>query len=151
MNPGFQNLPFAVSTVDGRNFIVRQPVVYVTKAGTIYRIPVGATTDGASTPRGTWNLYPPFGPYWNAAVLHDAAYQNTLEKAVAGLTIDNAADAADCQWSKANLEKPDCDALLLEACELTQVDWLQRKIIFDAVKDFGETAYENDRKRAAAK
>lgn len=150
MNPGFQNLPFAVSTVDGRNFIVRQPVVYVTKAGTIYRIPVGATTDGASTPRGTWNLYPPFGPYWNAAVLHDAAYQNTLEKGTPGATGEESGPDT-FSWAKANLEKPDCDALLLEACELTQVDWLQRKIIFDAVKDFGETAYENDRKRAAAK
>jgi len=38
-------------------------------------IPAGFVTDGASVPRGLWNLFPPFGRYNKAALLHDWLYQ----------------------------------------------------------------------------
>lgn len=34
-------------------------------------IPAGFTSDGASVPRWLWRLYPPFGKYLKAAVVHD--------------------------------------------------------------------------------
>ena len=34
-------------------------------------IPVGFASDGASVPRALWNIYPPFGEYLEAAVVHD--------------------------------------------------------------------------------
>jgi hypothetical protein len=35
------------------------------------RIPAGFTSDGASVPRLLWRLFPPFGKYLEAAVVHD--------------------------------------------------------------------------------
>ena len=35
------------------------------------RIPAGFTSDGASVPRFLWRLFPPFGKYLEAAVVHD--------------------------------------------------------------------------------
>ncbi len=34
-------------------------------------IPAGFTSDGASVPRFLWRLFPPFGKYLEAAVVHD--------------------------------------------------------------------------------
>ena len=38
------------------------------------RVPRGFVTDLASTPRRFWALYPPFGKYLSAAILHDYLY-----------------------------------------------------------------------------
>jgi len=47
-------------------------------------IPAGFVTDGASVPRGLWNLFPPFGRYNKAALLHDWLYQfGTMTRAQA--------------------------------------------------------------------
>ena len=35
------------------------------------RTPAGFTSDGASVPRILWRIYPPFGQYLEAAVVHD--------------------------------------------------------------------------------
>jgi len=43
------------------------------KRGTIV-VPKGYVTDGASVPRGLWNLFPPNGKYLEAAVVHDYIY-----------------------------------------------------------------------------
>jgi len=34
-------------------------------------VPAGFTSDGASVPRALWRIYPPFGKYLEAAVIHD--------------------------------------------------------------------------------
>ena len=47
-------------------------------------IPAGFITDGASVPRGLWNLFPPFGKYNKASLLHDYLYQfGTMTRAQA--------------------------------------------------------------------
>ena len=47
-------------------------------------IPAGFVTDGASAPRGLWNLFPPFGRYNKASLLHDYLYQlGTMTRAQA--------------------------------------------------------------------
>ena len=43
--------------------------------GQPYVIPAGFVTDGASVPRGLWNLFPPYGRYSKAALIHDFLYQ----------------------------------------------------------------------------
>jgi hypothetical protein len=35
------------------------------------QIPYGFESDGASVPKILWNLYPPFGEYLEAAIIHD--------------------------------------------------------------------------------
>jgi len=34
-------------------------------------VPVGFASDGASVPRILWSIYPPFGKYLEAAIVHD--------------------------------------------------------------------------------
>jgi len=37
-------------------------------------VPAGFHTDLASTPRILWNIFPPFGKYEKAAIIHDYLY-----------------------------------------------------------------------------
>ena len=39
--------------------------------GKIIVVPKGFVSDGASVPRALWSLYPPFGRYLEAAIVHD--------------------------------------------------------------------------------
>lgn len=130
MTPGFQSDDFTVSTSDGRNFVLLNSVIYIAKDGTKWIIPADTTSDGASTPRFTWDVLPPFGAYWRAAVLHDAAYRGTLVNADGG---------------EANLPKDKCDNLLLEAMELCGVDIIDRQAIYQAVRLAGGEAFSEDR------
>lgn len=135
MNPGFQNLPLEVSSSDGRNFVLLKDAVYVSKDGTRYVMPAGATSDGASTPREMWNVLPPFGVYWPAAVLHDCAYRNTL-------LIDEKTMEAPF---RASLVKDACDKLLLEAMESLGVNEIERSVIYSGVCLGGQPSFNKDR------
>lgn len=107
---------------DGHNFKLIEEFSFTCKDGTVIIVPVGAESDGASTPRIVWDIIPPFGLYWMAAFLHDYLYRYT------------------------KYTKEFCDGVLLEAMECLGVDEETREIIYDAVKDFGHEAFNNDRK-----
>ena len=108
--------------------------------GKLFRIPEESTTDGASTPVALWLEIPPFGTYWRAAALHDAAYRNTLQ-------IQNASATG---WQPANLSKQEADDLLNEAMILDNVPELKRVAIYEGVKLGGTTAFDQDRAAKAA-
>lgn len=63
---------------DGSQWIVWQDMNFSAKIeGEVVaniRVPRGFVTDLASTPRRFWALYPPFGKYLSAAILHDYLY-----------------------------------------------------------------------------
>ena len=122
---------------DGRNWKLLEPIDYLARDGRHLRIPRGAPTDGASTPAILWNKLPPFGDYWLPAVLHDAAYQNTLLQAV-----PNGETEAT---TKASLSKETCDLLLKEAMELCGVDSATVALIYEGVKLFGQSSFNEDR------
>lgn len=129
----FQNLPFQVATVDGRNFNLLANIYFTAKDGKRYCIPTGASSDGASTPPEIWTLMPPFGRYWPAAFLHDAAYRNTL------LMWNGSA------WVKAELPKAICDDLLKEAMESLGVGFAEREAIYEGVVLGGKSSFDSDR------
>ena len=132
----------SVCDQDGRDWRLLTPIAYRSRDGRIFIIPRGASTDGASTPAMIANLLPPFGAYWQSAVLHDSAYQNTL-----------------LQWPfpdppdfgqpfvkvKACLTKDACDLLLKEAMELSGVDATTVEIIYEGVRLGGASAFKEDR------
>ena len=130
MSQGFQTNDWKVTTNDGRNFVLLEAVNYVGKNGISYVMPVGATSDGASTPCELWPTIPPFGLYWKAAFLHDCAYRNTLQY-IDGHII--------------GLGKDEADALLKEAMESCGVDWLMTQTIYDGVRIGGWKSFEQDR------
>ena len=133
MIPGFHPLPFLVKTVDGRNFVLAGDFYYYAKDGHEYLLPVGATSDGASTPQTIWNLIPPFGKYWPAAFLHDCAYRNTL-------MIFNGTT-----WVPAALPKEKCDALLREAMQALGCNELEVETIYESVVLGGTSSFDKDR------
>ena len=86
----------------------------------IIKVPVGFVTDFASTPWGTWNLFPKLGRYSKAAVVHDYLYQSKL---------------------RSRLES---DAILLEAMGVLGVPAWQRTIMYWAVRCFGWLGYSKN-------
>lgn len=133
MLPGFQSKIFEVATEDGRNFKLIKPVRFLARDGTLYELPEGAPSDGASTPPEIWPSIPPFGLYWPAAYLHDCAYQNTLRV------------IADTGWTLADLPKGKCDGLLREAMQSLGVPLELVYAIYDGVTIGGQNAFNNDR------
>jgi len=119
----FKNNIFKVGTMDGRSFVLLEPVSYVDGTGKEWIIPAGQESDGASTPRELWQFLPPFGDYWRATFLHDFLYRMT------------------------DLPKDDCDYLLLEAMESIGVFKIQRDMIFKGVRDFGQFSFDMDRRK----
>jgi hypothetical protein len=125
-----------VRSRDGQRFTLEEPLELVTETGTHYQVPPGSQTDGASTPRAMWTLLPPFGPYWLAALVHDAAYRATLERLDSGV------------WMPAFLTKDQCDSLLLDCMCALGVDESIREEIYNGVKFGGWKAFSEDRSLA---
>jgi hypothetical protein len=59
---------------DGKTWTLKQELVYETDIGYKIVVPAGFVTDLASVPRLLWLLWPPFGKYTRAAVIHDWLY-----------------------------------------------------------------------------
>lgn len=117
----FDKTRLATSSSDGHNVILMEPLTYTTKAGEAITIPTGADSDGASVPKLLWNIFPPFGRYWRAALLHDYLYRHTARP------------------------KAECDKLLLEAMRACDVTRLKAETIYLGVKWFGFAAFRNCR------
>ena len=79
----------------------------------IISVPAGFVTDFASVPRIFWSIFPPWGGYGKATILHDYLY---LEK---------------------KRTKKESDLIFLEAMEVLEVRKLKRKIMYLAVRIFG--------------
>ena len=117
---------------DARDWLVKFPFEYTTNAGDIIWVCAGLKTDLASTPRIVWNIYPPFGLYTGAAVIHDQLYTEIGH--ISYLDSNNHIIAKI-------LTKEECDDIFLEAMEAEGVSWISRHIIFWAVRAFGIFAW----------
>lgn len=123
-----------VRTADGRNFVVQEPIEVVRDDGARFQVPVGATSDGASTPAFMWPKLAPFGLWWLAAVVHDAAYRGTLLR----LTTDN-------EWKLAMLPKDECDTLFLDCMSALGVDQKDKDALYEGVHLLGWGSFKEDR------
>ena len=105
---------------DGRTYRVNRPFI-VEMPGRKFIVPAGFETDFASVPRGLWNIFPPFGRYSKAAVLHDYLYR--------------------CS----SMERKTCDKIFLDCMEALGVPWRKRKAMYYGVRMFGGFCREADR------
>lgn len=80
-------------------------------------VPKGYHTDFASVPRAFWPVFPPFGRYSPAAVIHDFLYGGRRRS------------------------RKECDKIFLEAMEVMEVNWITRHTMYRAVRMFGWAAY----------
>lgn len=119
---------------DGLNWRLLEPLIYKAKDGRLIRTSVGTLTDGLSTPREVWNVISPVD-YWMCAVLHDAAFKDTIELYAAGYG----------DWNHYTLDEDEANALLDEALESRGCGLIERTAIYDALKAFGKFAFNDDR------
>jgi len=133
-----------VRSADGRNFELLCSFDYVARDGRRFRAPIGAVSDGASTPPELWTLLgqqwlAPFGTYWPAVFIHDGGYRNWLQFV-----------ADDGTVSLANLTRDQADDLCKEIMEVLNVSIGERSAIYEGIHMLGWRAFREDRVAAAA-
>jgi hypothetical protein len=138
LQPGeFSTRIASTITSDFRIFAFTANVYYLTIDGELLCLPKDAFTDLASIPRPLWSLLPPQGEngaeYGLAAAGHDFLYRNTM------LVWNGSA------WVKAAFQKDKCDLLLKEMMLACQVPMEIAETIYLAVKNCGQSAFDNDR------
>ena len=113
---------------DGRTWVIRSDFGYAVGAedsGDVIDVPIGFRTDFASVPRLLWMVFPPWGKYGNAAVIHDYLY-----------------------WAQPpQRTRRDADRIFEEAMGVLQVSPLQRYPLYWAVSLFGWWVWWQNRRR----
>ncbi len=92
-------------------------------SGDIINVPIGTYTDFASIPRPLWAIFPRWGKYGNAAVIHDWMY-----------------------WNQSRSRK-EADDIFLEGMEVLEVSTWKRRTIYYAVRWFGWVAWRANQRR----
>lgn len=114
---------------NGRDWELDEDFKYVTDIGSggdTLTVPAGFITDLASIPRVFWNIYPPFGQYTEAAVIHDYGYRT------AGKYVD-----CDKTFTKAQV-----DGFFRDAMKLCGVGLFSRTLLWQAVVRFGHGSFK---------
>ncbi len=114
---------------NGREWELRQPFEYYRTGAEneVIGVPAGFITDFASVPRAFWAIFPPWGKYGKAAVLHDWLYSIEYKDS-----------------------RKLCDDIFYEAMTVLDVSLWARLVIYRAVRAFGWTVW-NRHNRAAVK
>ena len=110
---------------DGQDSVLTQDLLYrVLQTTFVIVVPTGFVTDFASTPRALWSVIPPTGRYQLAAVVHDFLY-----------------------WDQ-GCTREQADAIFRVAMAESNVKPFERDLMWDAVRNFGQSAWNDN---AAAK
>jgi len=80
-------------------------------------VPAGFKTDLASVPRIFWGIYPPFGLYIKAAIVHDYLY-----------------------CSK-KYPRDLCDLIFFDIMKKSGVSWITRNLFYFSVRLYGKKSY----------
>ena len=110
--------PLQIQWTGDNEWILVKELRCICADGQQITVPAGFRTDLASIPRILWPLLPPAGLWARASVLHDYTYR-----------------------TRCHLREK-CDQLFLEAMKDDNVGWFVRRIIYQAVRVFGERAYK---------
>jgi hypothetical protein len=121
-------------TRDGRSLWgLEQDLTYRTVAGDTVTVPKGFVTDLASVPRVFWDLFPPDGPWTEAAVVHDALY---FTRGGADLWQGRRCISRTAPYSRAA-----CDGILREAMADIGIGVVPRTLIWAGVRLGGADAF----------
>ena len=111
---------------DGRTWIILYDFGYEIGdegSGDVINVPIGFHTDFASIPRPLWAIFPRWGKYGNAAVIHDYLY-----------------------WEQSHNRK-ESDDILLEGMVVLEVGYFTRYAIYWAVRLGGWWAWRRNKNR----
>jgi hypothetical protein len=114
MNAFPDELLFSNYRVENDSMIVtiKDNFRYFSKKHGLITVPSGFVSDGASVPRVFWSIFPPFGKYFKAAIIHDYLYSSE----------NNA------------FNRVKSDYIFLEAMKETNVSFIIRYVIYNAVR-----------------
>ena len=87
---------------NGRRLILTSPLIYIDPDKNLYiEVPAGFETDFNSTPRGLWNVFPPWS-YPEAGVVHDWLYKTpgSFSRAQCDDIHRRILDLLGCPWIK---------------------------------------------------
>jgi hypothetical protein len=119
--PHFDGKEQLSQMTDGRRWVVEHSFTYHNGDELSIVVPAGFITDLASVPRLFWNIFPPFGKYTRAAIVHDVLYsKHTLGRAI-------------------------CDGIFLEAMRTDGVGAVTRYTLWLAVRLFGWAVFNRKR------
>ena len=99
-------------------------------------VPAGFLTDGASVPKPFWWLIPPWGPYGQAAVLHDILCE-TLTMFRKELPYQ--------------ITRKQADELFYDAMKVAQVNLVVRSVMFAAVRAWSMFGWRTSKTQQARK
>lgn len=122
----FTNALVISPLANGRSWYIREPFSYAVgseDSTDVIDVTVGFMTDFASVPRPLWWLFPRWGRYGNAAVIHDYLY-----------------------WERSRLRK-ESDKIFLEAMRVSKVGLVTRTLLYVAVRLFGWLAWWGSKRR----
>lgn len=111
---------------DGQNWVIKKDFGYAVgseDSKEVVDVPIGFVTDFASVPRPLWWLFPKWGKYGNAAVIHDYLY-----------------------WDQ-RYNKKKADLIFREAMGVLGVNKFTSYILYRSVFWFGCFAWKSNRKR----
>jgi hypothetical protein len=112
---------------DGKTWVLRRKFSFYlgkTEDSETIEVPAGFITDFASVPRIFWLIFPPWGKYGNAAVIHDYLY-----------------------WVQLNAyPKNRADQIFQQGMDVLGVGKVTTWALYTAVKLFGQLAWNSNRK-----
>ncbi|MBS1538462.1 MAG: DUF1353 domain-containing protein [Bacteroidetes bacterium] len=119
--------PLALNPADdGKHWILLEPFSYAVgtpDSDDVITVPMRFVTDFASIPRLVWFVFPPWGKYGKAAIVHDYLYSTGLKT------------------------RKESDSIFLEIMQVSCVDSLTRFLIHGFVRLFGWVFYKPNMKR----
>lgn len=116
----FENVLVVSPFADGVHWYVRAPLEWKPKVGNPVIVPAGFVTDFASVPRPIWSLFPKWGKYGLASVIHDYLYARGFP------------------------EREVCDAYMREAMHDLREDEWKINLIYGAVRAGGGVAWRSN-------
>ena len=114
---------------DGRSVVLVRDYEYEIN-GYVISVPKGFVSDLASVPRMFWSLFPPFGKYTQASIIHDYLYS---------------------KQNDTGINKILADKIFLFVMKECGVGTIKRNLMYQAVKMFGEASWKTKDKNEGYK
>ena len=124
MSTSYFDSRLAVYEVGDGIWVTSRPLILSSqRLGVEIKVPEGFETDFASVPRIFWSIFPPFGLYTRAAVVHDYLYRNT------------------------SFKRGTCDKVFREAMQILKVPAWKKETMYVMVVFFGQGTWDNYRRK----
>lgn len=128
------NLLILKESNSGRRWSLAAQLTYIGMHDQI-SVPIGFSTDLASTPRFLWAFFPPFGLYAKAAVVHDFLYVEQPLVYGENITI------------RKRISRKDADGLFRRIMHESGVGIIKRYLMYWSVRIGGFRSFNRNRKQ----